>query len=83
MLTSKYLNKRGLKNSKNIKLIKTAKKVIIIDSPQNCLNRPARFAPNTFLRPTSFDRRNDLAVDKFIKFKQAIKSNNNAIEENM
>ena len=51
--------------------------VIIIDSPQNCLKSENLFAPNTFLTPTSFDLRRDLAVDKFTKLKQAISKTRN------
>ena len=50
-------------------------------SPINCLMRSDRWAPATFLIPTSFPRVVDLAVARFMKFMQAIKTTKIAIIE--
>ena len=43
-----------------------------MDSIRNCRISCVRAAPTTFLIPTSLERRVDLAVDRFMKFMQAI-----------
>src|SRR5690349_6827188 len=56
---------------------------ITIDSPRNCLISDCLSAPNTFLTPTSAERLEDLAVDKFMKLIHAINKVNNATEPKM
>ncbi len=52
-------------------------------SLKNCLTRSERLAPTVFLIPTSLVRVEDWAVDKFMKFMQAINKMKNAIAENV
>ena len=49
-----------------------------IDSKRNCLISEPRFVPSTFLIPTSRARLAERAVERFIKFTQAISSTINA-----
>ena len=57
------------------------RKLTIIDSVRNCVMRLERDDPATFLIPTSFARLADRAVDKFIKFTQAMSKMKIAIKE--
>jgi len=71
---SEKLLKRGSRSS-IIKIeIKTAIKLIRIDSPMNCFINCVLSAPKTFLMPTSLALFADLAVARFIKLMQAINS---------
>ena len=58
----------------------SAIKLINTDSPMNCVTRECFSAPSTFLMPTSDDRFDERAVDKFIKLIHASRSVNNAME---
>src|ERR1700753_903096 len=55
-------------------------KVINMDSPKNWRIRALFSAPNTFLTPTSAERLDERAVDKFIKLIQAISKVNMAMD---
>src|SRR6476620_7037439 len=55
-------------------------KLISNDSPRNCLIRELFSAPNTLRIPTSPERFEDLAVERFMKLIQAISKVNRAIE---
>src|SRR6478735_12759422 len=48
------------------------KKLVKTDSVRNCVMRSTRDEPATFLIPTSFARLAERAVDRFMKFTQAI-----------
>src|SRR5215204_6934267 len=50
------------------------------DSPINCFIKECFSAPRTFLMPTSDERFDERAVDKFIKLIQASRSVNKAME---
>ncbi|MBA7585341.1 hypothetical protein ES708_27316 [subsurface metagenome] len=75
--------KTGLNNSTKIQAINKAIKEKMVDSPMNCLMSCNLLAPTIFLNPTSLARFADLAVDKFIKFIQAMIKTNTAIMENV
>ena len=53
------------------------------DSPRNCLANCPRWAPSDLRTPTSRIRCEALAVDRFMKLKQAISRMNNAVMLNM
>src|SRR5688500_14271680 len=55
-------------------------KLINTDSPINCLIKECFSAPRTFLMPTSEERFDERAVDKFIKLIQASRRANKAME---
>src|SRR5688572_11163575 len=57
--------------------------LIKIDSVRNCFTRLAFNEPNTLRTPTSLARLADRAVDRFIKFTQAISKMKNAMAENI
>src|ERR1700722_12872702 len=65
-------SKTGIKNSvmtrEKIKAINAIKR----DSPKNRLIRDFRSAPSTLRTPTSTERLDERAVERFIKFMQAI-----------
>src|SRR5688572_12814486 len=60
-------------NNRAIKLSRT-------DSPMNCFIKDCFSAPKTFLMPTSEERLDERAVDKFMKLMQASRRVNKAIE---
>src|SRR5437868_14871664 len=53
---------------------------INMDSPRNCRTSEFFSAPSTFLTPTSADRFEERAVERFMKLIQAINKVNTAIE---
>ena len=57
--------------------------LIIKDSPRNCFTSDPFCAPNTLRIPTSAERFEERAVDKFIKLMHAINKVNKAIEARM
>ena len=57
------------------------KKLNKTDSVKNCVIRCERNEPATFLIPTSFARLAERAVERFIKFTQAINKIKMAITE--
>ena len=63
--------------------IANAIKLIKMDSVKNCCTRPILSEPSTFLTPTSLARFDERAVDRFIKFTQAINKIKNAMPENI
>src|SRR5215475_11814879 len=71
--------KAGSKNSVAPNAITNAMMLISSDSPMNCLINELFPAPNTLRIPTSAERLEERAVDKFIKLMQAISSVNNAM----
>src|SRR5688572_3204326 len=74
------VEKRGNNNSTRPTATIKASNDIRMDSPRNWRINVFFSAPNTFLTPTSAERFEDLAVERFIKFIQAISRVNNAIE---
>ena len=50
------------------------------DSPRNCFTSDFFSAPNTFRIPTSAERFEERAVDRFMKLMQAISKVNKAME---
>src|SRR5262245_39046554 len=60
--------------------IKKAIMPISSDSPINWLTNDRLLAPNTFRTPTSAERLDERAVDRFIKLMQAINKVNTAME---
>src|SRR4051812_20473889 len=75
-----WLN-RGI-SSRAIKIASIKeKKLIKTDSVKNCIMRCERNEPATFLMPTSFARLAERAVERFIKFTQAISKIKIAITE--
>ena len=57
------------------------KNLIKTDSVKNCIIRCDRNEPATFLMPTSFARLAERAVERFIKFTQAMSKIKTAITE--
>src|SRR5437868_4179502 len=74
-----------LNNGKNAQATNTAMmapaSVTIIDSVRNCAIKYLRGEPSTLRTPTSFALLDERAVDRFIKFTQAISSINIAMAE--
>ncbi len=58
-------------------------KVSNSDSPKNCRMSWGYVAPMVFFRPISFERFTALAVDRFMKLKQAITRMKRAIRKNI
>src|SRR5215813_10762234 len=75
--------KAGSNNRVTPNAIAKAIKLISNDSPRNCLMREDFSAPNTFRIPTSAERLDERAVDKFMKLMHAISKVNKAIEARM
>ena len=71
----------GRKSSVKIIARKTASILIKIASAINCFISWPFIEPNVFLIPTSFALFSDLAVERLMKFIQAIKRIANAITE--
>src|SRR6266542_1814670 len=72
--------KAGNKSCVIPKAITNNKILISNDSPRNCLTNDCFFAPSTLRIPTSAERFEERAVDKFIKLIHAINKVNKAIE---
>src|SRR5688500_15506060 len=86
---SEKLNKRFLPDTKEkegnsslamTRAIINANRLMSSDSPINCLIRDRFSAPSTLRMPTSAERLEERAVDRFIKLIQAISSVKTAIE---
>src|SRR5690606_38326432 len=71
------LEKVGKNRYTKTMAIPRATKAMINDSPINCLTRLRRSAPIALRSPTSIDRKEERAVERFIKLMQAINSINN------
>ena len=69
------LVEQALKTIENKKAIKAS----MMASHKNCLINDAFSAPKTFLTPISTARLDDRAVERFIKFTQAINKVTNAM----
>ena len=78
----KLLN-HGSDNLTNPKAITPAINEHKKDSLKNWAINCLRIAPTTFLNPISFDRFNDLAVERLIKLQQAIRRIRMAAAENI
>ena len=81
-VNDKLLN-AGTKSAVIANAIKKAMRLIMSDSPRNCDIRDFFSAPNTFLIPTSAERLDERAVERFMKLIHAINNVNNAIEESI